>query len=60
MVKAPQILTLLLKRFIFDHNTMSYVKSDFCVDASSELHLKARKMLFHYMWIAFFIYIKVF
>ena len=48
-MEAPQILTLLLKRFDFDYNTMSDVKSDCCVDVSSELQLKVRKMLFHYM-----------
>lgn len=32
MVHCPQILTLLLKRFFFDGSTMSYLKSDRCVD----------------------------
>ncbi|KAM8747847.1 uncharacterized protein AB9X84_015731 isoform 1-T1 [Acanthopagrus schlegelii] len=40
MVKAPQILILLLKRFDFDYSTRSHVKSDCCVDVSSELQLK--------------------
>lgn len=32
MVQSPQILTLLLKRFFFDGSTMSYLKSNRCVD----------------------------
>ncbi|XP_030287787.1 uncharacterized protein LOC115590543 isoform X2 [Sparus aurata] len=43
MVRSPQILTLLLKRFDFDYNTMSHVKSDCCVDVSSEIQLKNKK-----------------
>ena len=49
MVEAPQILTLLLKRFDFDYSSMSHVKSDCCVNVSSELQLKARNILFPYM-----------
>ena len=48
MVKAPQILILLLKRFDFDYSTRSHVKSDCCVEVPCELQLKARKR-FRYM-----------
>ncbi|XP_041820941.1 ubiquitin carboxyl-terminal hydrolase 33-like isoform X2 [Chelmon rostratus] len=40
MVECPQILTVLLKRFDFDHSTMSYVKSDCYVDVPFLLQLK--------------------
>ncbi|XP_045898818.1 ubiquitin carboxyl-terminal hydrolase 47-like, partial [Micropterus dolomieu] len=40
MVKSPQILILLLKRFDFDYNTMSHVKSDCCVAVPCELQIK--------------------
>ncbi|XP_067436422.1 ubiquitin carboxyl-terminal hydrolase 47-like [Thunnus thynnus] len=43
MVKFPQILTLLLKRFDFDYNTMSHVKSDCCVHVSRTLQIKNKK-----------------
>ncbi|XP_044197015.1 ubiquitin carboxyl-terminal hydrolase 47-like isoform X2 [Thunnus albacares] len=40
MVKFPQILILLLKRFYFDYNTMSHVKSDRYVDVPRALQRK--------------------
>ncbi|XP_051285264.1 ubiquitin carboxyl-terminal hydrolase 47 isoform X2 [Dicentrarchus labrax] len=40
MVEFPRILTLLLKRFYFDFNTMSDVKSDCCVDVPLVLQTK--------------------
>ncbi|XP_073331734.1 uncharacterized protein [Pagrus major] len=40
MVKAPQILIVLLKRFDFDYNTRSHFKSDCCVEVPCELLLK--------------------
>ncbi|XP_070785700.1 uncharacterized protein [Enoplosus armatus] len=40
MVKSPQILTLLLKRFDFDYNTMSHVKSHCYVDVPCILQTK--------------------
>lgn len=43
MVEAPQILILLLKRFVFDYNTGLHSKSDCCVEVPCELQLKARK-----------------
>ncbi|XP_074480065.1 ubiquitin carboxyl-terminal hydrolase 47-like isoform X2 [Sebastes fasciatus] len=43
MVEFPQILTLLLKRFDFDYNTMSHVKSDRCVDVPRTLQRKNNK-----------------
>ncbi|XP_037613997.1 ubiquitin carboxyl-terminal hydrolase 47-like [Sebastes umbrosus] len=43
MVEFPQILTLLLKRFDFDYNTMSHVKSDRCVDVPRTLQRKNEK-----------------
>uniref|UniRef100_A0A671UX86 Ubiquitin carboxyl-terminal hydrolase n=1 Tax=Sparus aurata TaxID=8175 RepID=A0A671UX86_SPAAU len=39
MVKAPQILILLLKRFDFDYNTRLHFKSDCCVEVPYELQL---------------------
>uniref|UniRef100_A0A671UZH8 Ubiquitin carboxyl-terminal hydrolase 47-like n=1 Tax=Sparus aurata TaxID=8175 RepID=A0A671UZH8_SPAAU len=42
MVKAPQILILLLKRFDFDYNTGSHFKSDCCVEVPCELQLKSK------------------
>ncbi|KAM8747846.1 uncharacterized protein AB9X84_015730 isoform 1-T1 [Acanthopagrus schlegelii] len=42
MVEAPQILILLLKRFDFDHNTGSHVKSHCCVEVPCELQLKKK------------------
>ncbi|XP_044039315.1 ubiquitin carboxyl-terminal hydrolase 17-like [Siniperca chuatsi] len=44
MVKSPQILTLLLKRFDFDYNTMSHVKSNCCVDVPRELQRETYKL----------------
>ncbi|XP_068164390.1 ubiquitin carboxyl-terminal hydrolase 2-like isoform X2 [Antennarius striatus] len=43
MAEAPQILVLLLKRFTFDLNSRSYIKSDCCVDVPRELHIKDRR-----------------
>ncbi|XP_070785922.1 ubiquitin carboxyl-terminal hydrolase 47-like [Enoplosus armatus] len=40
MVKSPQILTLLLKRFDFDYDTMSHVKSNCYVDVPHALQIK--------------------
>ncbi|XP_071189687.1 ubiquitin carboxyl-terminal hydrolase 12-like isoform X1 [Salvelinus alpinus] len=40
MEHPPEILTLLLKRFEFDHNRMSYVKNDCCVDVPHTLRTK--------------------
>lgn len=48
MVKSPQILTLLLKRFDFDYNTMSHFKSQCCVDVPLTLQIKARESI--YVW----------
>ncbi|KAL3046298.1 hypothetical protein OYC64_004330 [Pagothenia borchgrevinki] len=39
----PQILVLLLKRFEFDFNTMSDIKSDCCVDVPYTLQKKDKK-----------------
>ncbi|XP_054457990.1 uncharacterized protein LOC129093895 isoform X2 [Anoplopoma fimbria] len=39
----PQILTLLLKRFDFDYNTMTHFKSNRCVDVPRELQIKDKK-----------------
>ncbi|XP_054457993.1 uncharacterized protein LOC129093896 isoform X2 [Anoplopoma fimbria] len=39
----PQILTLLLKRFDFDYNTMKHFKSNRCVDVPRELQIKDKK-----------------
>ncbi|KAI3376349.1 hypothetical protein L3Q82_016833 [Scortum barcoo] len=43
MVKSPQILTLLLKRFDFNYYTMSHFKSNCCVDVPLTLQIKARR-----------------
>ncbi|XP_030287785.1 uncharacterized protein LOC115590542 [Sparus aurata] len=40
MVEAPQILILLLKRFVYDYNTRSHLKSDCCVEVPCELQLE--------------------
>ncbi|XP_070710468.1 uncharacterized protein [Pempheris klunzingeri] len=40
MVKSPQILTVLLKRFDFGYSTMSHVKSDRCVDVPRSLEIQ--------------------
>ncbi|XP_059211523.1 ubiquitin carboxyl-terminal hydrolase 47-like [Centropristis striata] len=42
MVEDPQILTLLLKRFDFDYNTTSIVKSDCFVKVPRELQTKKK------------------
>ncbi|XP_078020477.1 ubiquitin carboxyl-terminal hydrolase 47-like isoform X2 [Epinephelus lanceolatus] len=62
MVKYPQILTLLLKRFDFDYSTMSYFKSHRSVDVPRTLQRKARGGNFKFLLFAFkiFIYITVF
>ncbi|XP_078020461.1 ubiquitin carboxyl-terminal hydrolase 47-like isoform X2 [Epinephelus lanceolatus] len=43
MVKYPQILTLLFKRFDFDYRTMSYFKSHRCVDVPRTLQRKDKE-----------------
>ncbi|XP_027143692.1 ubiquitin carboxyl-terminal hydrolase 47-like [Larimichthys crocea] len=43
MEKSPQILVLLLKRFDFDYNTMSDVKSDCWVEVPRALQIKNKK-----------------
>ncbi|XP_070710959.1 ubiquitin carboxyl-terminal hydrolase 47-like [Pempheris klunzingeri] len=48
MVKSPQILTVLLKRFDFDYSIMAHFKSDRCVDVPHELQTKARRG--HFEW----------
>ncbi|XP_064796460.1 ubiquitin carboxyl-terminal hydrolase 17-like protein B isoform X2 [Oncorhynchus masou masou] len=40
MVHPPEILTLLLKRFEFDYNRMSYVKIESCVEVPRMLQTK--------------------
>ncbi|XP_045919908.1 ubiquitin carboxyl-terminal hydrolase 47-like [Micropterus dolomieu] len=40
MVKFPQTLILLLKRFDIDYNTMSHIKSDLSVDVPPSLQIK--------------------
>ncbi|XP_029943976.1 ubiquitin carboxyl-terminal hydrolase 9-like isoform X4 [Salarias fasciatus] len=39
MVEFPQIMTLLLKRFHFDFNTVSDVKSNCCVEVPFEIQM---------------------
>ncbi|XP_069575060.1 ubiquitin carboxyl-terminal hydrolase 47-like [Brachyistius frenatus] len=43
LVDFPHILTLLLKRFDFDYDTMSHVKSNCCVDVPHTLQTKDKK-----------------
>ncbi|XP_078020489.1 ubiquitin carboxyl-terminal hydrolase 47-like isoform X1 [Epinephelus lanceolatus] len=43
MVTYPQILILLLKRFDFDYSTMSYFKTNRCVDVPRTLQRKNNK-----------------
>ncbi|KAM6894911.1 ubl carboxyl-terminal hydrolase 18-like isoform 3-T3 [Lycodopsis pacificus] len=43
MVVSPPILTLLLKRFDFDYNTMTHFKSHRCVDVPRELQRNDKK-----------------
>ncbi|XP_056225850.1 ubiquitin carboxyl-terminal hydrolase 47-like [Seriola aureovittata] len=43
MEQCPQILTLLLKRFDFDYNTMSDVKSTRCVEVPHTLQVKNKE-----------------
>lgn len=40
MEHHPEILTLLLKRFEFDYNRMSYVKIESCVEVPRMLQTK--------------------
>ncbi|XP_035798652.2 ubiquitin carboxyl-terminal hydrolase 47-like isoform X1 [Amphiprion ocellaris] len=43
MVESPHILILLLKRFVFDYNIMSDVKSDCSVDVPQEIETQGKK-----------------
>ncbi|XP_030287810.1 ubiquitin carboxyl-terminal hydrolase 47-like isoform X2 [Sparus aurata] len=49
MTKFPQNLILLLKRFDIDYSTMSYFKSDCCVEVPRELQLKNKTFKLHGM-----------
>lgn len=43
MKHHPEVLTLLLKRFEFDNDSMLYVKSNCCVDVPSNLEIESSK-----------------
>ncbi len=51
MVKSPQILILLLKRFDFDFHTMSHFKSDCCVEVPCALQREARGRNFEWYFL---------